>query len=146
MWYNARCPACGRSWCYHNSSLCNASSAGSPTCNPRLPHANVQLTRHVDHNPWPWYVPILVTCPKQSYLLQLLKPHKSTATKAYLPLQHSQHLQPHPVPYPGTYLVHLAQHWPIQVHAQSAARTLITAQANAPTYSSMMVNSSATTN
>ena len=24
---------------------------GSPTCNPGLPHANVQLTRHADHNP-----------------------------------------------------------------------------------------------
>ena len=113
---------------------------------PAFPHANVQLTRHADHNPWPWHVPNLATCPKQSYPLQLLKPHKSTATKAYLPLQHSQHLQRQPVPYPGAYSVHLAQHWPIQVHAQSVARTLITAQANAPTYGSMMVNSSAITN
>ena len=24
---------------------------GSPTCNPELPHLNVQLTRHADHNP-----------------------------------------------------------------------------------------------
>ena len=24
---------------------------GSPTCNPGLPHVNVQLTCHIDHNP-----------------------------------------------------------------------------------------------
>ena len=23
---------------------------GSPTCNPKLPHANIQLIRHPDHN------------------------------------------------------------------------------------------------
>ena len=119
---------------------------GAPTCNPGFPHANVQQIHHADHNPWPWHAPILVMYPKQSYPLQLLKPHKSTATKAYLLLQHSQHLQCQLVPYLGAYSVHLAQHWPIQVHAQSAARTLITAQANAPTYGSTMVNSSATTN
>ena len=115
-------------------------------CNPGLPHVNVQLTRHANHNPWPWHVPILATCPKQSYQLQLLKPHKSTATKVYPPLQHSQHLQRQPVPYPGAYSVHLAQHWIVQVHAQSLARTLITAQANALTYNSTMVNSSAIIN
>ena len=119
---------------------------GSLKCNPGLPHANAQLTHHADHNPWPWHAPNLATCPKQSYPLQLLKPHESTATKECLPLQHSQHLQRQPVPYPGAYSVHLAQHWSVQVHAQSAARTLITTQANAPTYGSTMVNSSAITN
>ena len=118
----------------------------SPTHNPVLPHVNVQLTRHADHNPWPWHMPNLATCPKQSYPLQLLKLHESTATKAYLPLQHSRHLQHQPVPYPGAYSVLLAQHWSIQVRAQSAARTLITAQANTPTYSLMIVNSSAIIN
>ena len=119
---------------------------GSPTCNPGLPHMNVQWTRHADHNPWTWHMPNLVKCPKQSYPLQLLKPHESTATNAYLPLQHLQHLQCQPVPYLGAYSVHLAQHWPIQVCAQSSARTQITAQANAPIYGSTMVNSSAIIN
>ena len=128
------------------TALCTMpNQQGSPTCNPGLPNVNEKRTRHADHNPWPWHVPIPVTCPKQSYPLQLLKPHESTATKAYLPLQHSQQLERQPVPYLGTYLVHLAQCWPVQVYAQSIARTLITAQANAPKYGSTMVNLSTTT-
>ena len=119
---------------------------GSPMCNPGLLHTNVQLTRHADHNPWPWHAPNPATYPKQSYLLQLLKLYESTETEIYLPLQHSQHLQRQPVPYPGAYLVHLAQCWTVQVHAQSVARTRITVQANAPTYNSTMVISSAITN
>ena len=119
---------------------------GSPTCNPGLHHANVQLTRPTDHNCWPWHVPNLAMCPKKSYPLQLLKLHKSTATKAYLPLQHSQYLQHQPVQYQGTYSVHLAQRWFVHVRAQSAARILITTQANAPTHGLTMVKSSAIIN
>ena len=105
MQYKPRCPACGWSWCYHNSSLHKASSAGITNMyNPDLPYTNVQLTRHTDHNPWSWHIPNPATYPKQSYQLQLLKLHKSTATKAYLPLQHLQHLQCQPVPYPGRLL------------------------------------------
>ena len=146
MRYNPRCPACGWSDATATAPYVKNHQQGSPTCNPGLPHTNVQLTRHVNHNPWTQHVPNPATCPKQSYQLQLLMLHKSTATKAYLPLQHSQHLQRQLVPYPGANSVHLAQHWSIQVCAQSSARTQITAQANAPTYGSMMVNSSAIIN
>ena len=119
----------------------------SPTCDPDPPHANVQATRRVRHTLSLGHVPFPAVDPKLGH--QLLPPtqHESAATVRHPPLQHSQHhLQRQPVPYPGAYSVHLAQHWPALVHAQSAARTPTTVQATAPTDGSMTVTTAATTN
>ena len=119
----------------------------SPTCDPDPPHANVQATRRVRHTLSLGHMPCPAVDPKLAH--QLLPPtqYKSAAAVRHPPLQHSQHhLQRQPVPYPGAYSVHLAQHWPALVHAQSAARTPTTVQATAPTDGSMTVTTAATTN